>query len=193
MNSLKSFSDNDLVQLAQSGRSDAEEELIARYKKKACICARKFYILGGDDEDLIQEAMIGLLNAVRTFDVMNGACFGTYSEKCIKARLIDVISLKRYTAFFSLEERAAYDTEPFSVNDPESIILDKENEDEFAKKIRTGLSSYEQTVLDRYLQGMSCQEIADTLNKAVSSVYNAIQRIRSKISASIFSGDSGTL
>ena len=58
------FSDQDLILKSHEGDRASEEELIKRYRQKVRICARRFYLLGGDDEDLLQEGMIGLLHAV---------------------------------------------------------------------------------------------------------------------------------
>ena len=52
------YSDQDLIFGVRSGDRCAEEELLKRYRQKVRICARRFYLLGGDDEDLLQEGMI---------------------------------------------------------------------------------------------------------------------------------------
>jgi len=190
MRNFNSLSDNDLIILSRQGSEPAEEELISRYKRKATICARKFYILGGDDEDLLQEAMLGLLKAVRTFDDEKGATFSTYAETCIRRRLMDVINLKRYTEFISTEDQTCSSEEPVCDNDPETLLIENERYEELMSSIKTSLSVYELKVLDLYLSGMNCQDISVELSKAVGSVYNAVQRIRSKTGAKLFVGDS---
>lgn len=188
-----SLSDNDLIVLSRQREENAEEELISRYKRKAAICARKFYILGGDDEDLLQEAMLGLLKAVRTFDDEKGATFSTYAETCIRRRLMDVISMKRYTEFISTEDQTREVEEPVCDNDPETLLIENEHYEEIMDSIKETLSSYEQKVLSLYLSGMTCQDISVELSKAIGSVYNAVQRIRSKIGAKLFVGDSSVV
>ena len=82
------FSDLELHAMYLSGDADAGNELVLRYRRLVKICIRPYFLAGGDSEDLLQEGMIGLLNAVRSFKPALGTSFNTYAEKCIKSRLI---------------------------------------------------------------------------------------------------------
>ena len=75
--------DSELRQLAVAGDTAAEEELIERYAKLVRICARPYFLAGGDSEDLTQEGMLGLLSAIRNYDESGGASFRTFAEICI--------------------------------------------------------------------------------------------------------------
>lgn len=189
MDDFRLFDDSELVIKASDGNEAAEEELVRRYKRKVSICSRKLFLLGGDDEDLNQEGMLGLLKAIRTYIPEKGASFSTYAEKCIRSKLADAISFRKYMEYLPLDEPLLEDSSDAD-NDPETLIIENEHYEEFVSSIRNCLSSYERSVLDIYLQGRSCSEIAGILNKPVLSVYNAIQRIRSKISAYVLTGDS---
>ena len=68
------YSDETLCTLAASGDRIAEEVLVLRYNRLVRICARPFFLTGGDSDDLIQEAMIGLLKAIREFDSSKAGC-----------------------------------------------------------------------------------------------------------------------
>ncbi len=170
-----------LLRLCKEGDRLAEEELIRRYMRKVRICSRRFYLLGGDDEDLVQEGTIGLLNAVRSYEEGNGASFNTYAEKCILSRLIDAIHFKGYAAFESPEDMDLPE-EISSGSDPEEIFLANEHMQELVSQLNEKLSKYERSVLELYLKGNSYTEIADTLGKTNPSIYNAVQRIRIKLS-----------
>ena len=189
MKQYQHFSDDELLLMSSSGDQDAEEELISRYKRKVSICARRFYLFGGDNDDLIQEGTIGLLKAIRTFNPEKGVSFSSYAEVCIRSKLLDAISFRKYTGFLSLDEPDLSDSS-FSDNNPETLFIENEHYEEFVASLKDRLSAYERSVLDMYLQGMNYNELSDQLNKPVASVYNAIQRIRLKLSAHIDKGDS---
>ena len=184
MKEYQSFSDDDLLLMSADGDQIAEEELVERYKRKVAVCSRKYYLFGGDNDDLLQEGMLGLLKAIRTYKPGKGASFNTYAEVCIRSKLLDAVSFKRYTEFLSLDE-TDLDESSFCANDPETMLIENERDEEFLLRIKSLLSPYESKVLDLYLQGLNCTELAENLNKSVTSVYNAVQRIRSKLAQAL--------
>ena len=56
--------DEALCAQVASGDRIAEEMLVMRYTRLVRVCARPYFLVGGDSEDLIQEGMMGLLTAV---------------------------------------------------------------------------------------------------------------------------------
>ncbi|MDO5444475.1 MAG: sigma-70 family RNA polymerase sigma factor [Eubacteriales bacterium] len=189
MKQYQNYNDDELLLMSSSGDQDAEEELITRYKRKVSICARRFYLFGGDNDDLIQEGTIGLLKAIRTFDPGKGVSFSSYAEVCIRSKLLDAISFRKYSGFLSLDEPDLSDSS-LCDNNPETLFIENEHYEEFVASLKDRLSAYERSVLDMYLQGMNYNELSEKLNKPVASVYNAVQRIRLKLSAHIDKGDS---
>lgn len=157
----------------------SEEELVKQYAKKVLILSRSFFLVGGDKDDLYQEGLIALLSAIRSYDPDKGASFSTYAESCIKRRLIDTIGNSRYSGFLSLDD---FEFDDIQVS-PEESFIENEAYKDLLRDIKSKLSRYESNVLDLYLSGYSHSEIADKLGKPVESVYNAIQRIRQKITA----------
>ena len=91
MKELKTISDEKLLRQIQSGNDDAMECLLERYRDMVRKEARRFFLAGGDEEDLIQEGMLGLLKAIRTYDASKEASFRTYAEVCIRSRLYSVL------------------------------------------------------------------------------------------------------
>ena len=85
------FSDEDLCRQAALGDRLAEEILAVRYHRLVRICARPYFLAGGDSEDLIQEGMMGLLSAIREFAPEKGSSFRTYAETCIRNRILSAI------------------------------------------------------------------------------------------------------
>ncbi len=188
------YSDNELIALVRAGNDLAEEELAERYSKLVRICARPYFLVGGDSEDLIQEGMLGLLSAIRRYDPTGNASFKTYAEQCIRNRLITAIeSASRFKHtplndgvsfeyFMSQESNSLRPTyEDSFTRQTEDQVLAKECEEEIFIGQTKLLSKLEGEVLGMYLAGMSYKEIAAQMDKPVKSIDNAVQRIRKKI------------
>lgn len=175
-----SISDEELVSYGRNNDSSAEEELVRRYMKKVRICARRFFLLGGDNDDLIQDGMLGLLQAIRTFSEDTGTSFNTYAESCIRNRLIDAVGFSGYSGFLSSEEIDLSDYESPSGN-PENELIEIESYNEKLALFKKHLSRYEKSVLMLFLKGYSCSDISSETGKSMRSVYNCIQRIRFKL------------
>ena len=184
-------SDKQLILLARNGDELAEEILAKRYGKLVRICARQFFLVGGDGEDLIQEGMLGLLNAIRKFDPERDASFKTFAERCIRNRLLTAVEsanrmkndpLNKGLSLESLEkeEDGSARSEQLSARCPEDIILEREQVTEIRAEYKKRLSKFETEVLERYLDGLSYREIAALMGKSEKSIDNAVQRIRKK-------------
>lgn len=178
------YSDNELIHLARNGSDFAEEMLAKRYSLLVRICARQFFLVGGEPEDLIQEGMLGLLSAIRKYDVNGEASFKTYAERCIRNRLVSTIEganrLKNAPLNQGLSLEALNEAEEHFSRLPEDIILEKERLAELQTGKLSVLSEYESQVLRFYLDGLSYREIAERLSKSEKSIDNAVQRIRRK-------------
>ena len=61
-------SDDRLAVMAQQGDLDAEETLMRKYKETVRKKSKMYYMAGADEDDIVQEGMIGLLKAIRQFD-----------------------------------------------------------------------------------------------------------------------------
>lgn len=196
------LTDNELQALAVQGDSAAENELAIRYRRLVRICARPYFLAGGDSEDLIQEGMMGLLAAVREYNSELGTTFKTYAELCVKRRILSAVkSASRLKHAFlndgvSLEEilseesqtLTAYSVEAFS-RAPEEQVLARESKNDFISTYSRFLSRFEIQVLDHYLDGLSYSEIAEECGKTPKSVDNAVQRIRNKLARHLNLGD----
>jgi RNA polymerase sporulation-specific sigma factor len=176
--------DETLALLAQKGIVKAEETLVAKYVSLVRVCARPYFLSGGDSEDLIQEGMLGLLSAVRHYTPGRGAAFKTYAELCIRRRIYSAIrkfaspvgvpeqQYTRQSAWFDFQDE---------VRDPEALLIDREKSDEFLKGFFAELSGLERNILRLYLKGTAYREIARKTGKSTKSVDNAIQRVRHKL------------
>ena len=187
------LSDVDLLSLASSGENKAEEALAERYMRLVRACARPLFLAGGDSEDLIQEGMFGLLNAIRQFDPGTGVQFHTFAEHCIRMRLLSAVrSASRLKHLplndgLSLEQLSEDPGAQLSASleifrrSPEDLVLARESKEELYAVFAQCLSKMERQVLERYLDGLSYREIAQELKKDEKSIDNAVQRIRRKL------------
>ena len=198
---LERHSDEALCALAASGNREAEEVLVARYHRVVRTCARPFFLIGGDSEDLTQEGMVGLIKAVREYDAAKEASFRTFAEICIRSRLYSVLRAAARDKHSPLNQSVPLDT-PFldsnsytsgtshlAQRNPEEFLIDREHTAALLAGVRKQLSEFEAKILGYYLDGLSCREIAETVGKPPKSVDNAVQRIRRKVARQLQSGD----
>ena len=198
---LDQCSDETLCQLVAGGSREAEEALVTRYNRLVRTCARPFFLVGGDSEDLTQEGMVGLLKAVREYDASKEASFRTFAEICIRNRLYSVLRAAARDKHMALNQSVPLDTPFFDANsytsgtsslaqcNPEDFLIDREHTAALLSGVRKQLSDFEAEILGYYLDGLSCREIAGTVGKPPKSVDNAVQRIRRKVARQLLSGD----
>lgn len=187
-------SDEELVISAKNGDDGAMEELFNRYKGMVKAVSRSYFLVGGDTDDLLQEGMIGVYNAIETFN--GSSSFKAYTYKCVKNKIITLIKkslrhkslpLNNYVSLSGILDGDMDKTEFVvdDVSDPEEEYINRESEAELKKKIFSLLSRYEKEIFLLYLQGYSYDDISIKTKKKVKSIDNALQRIRKKISTNV--------
>lgn len=196
INDYSQYTDEELLRLSAEGDGSAGSELARRYRPLIRRCTRPYYLLGGDNEDLIQEGMIGLVHSMQSFEEEGGASFRAYAELCIKRRIIDAIKaagrLKHMplNTGLSLDElgedesagKGALTKLSYSPS-PEELLIEREDKKNLYRFSRALLSPLERRVMDCYLEGLSYEEISLRCGKPTKSVDAALQRIRKKLSA----------
>lgn len=177
-----------------------QEILIRRYAGLVRACTRPMYLAGGDREDLWQEGMIGLLEAIRAYEPEKGS-FSAFAAICIRRQAVSAVraadagkhqplnaSVPFQVSSFGSQGPAVYRTEE---QDPEDVVIGQEMSAAFWGRLDSALSRLEKKVLEAYLQGLSYHEIAQKLRRTPKSVDNAIQRIRQKAERCRKNGDNG--
>lgn len=178
----RTLDDNSLIALI--GRDEAAySELISRNIGTVRRIAHLYSSNTADCDDLISEGIVGLLNAVRTFDGCRGASFSTYVYTCVNNRILT--ALKKSSRIIKCEENIDELDLGGSVS-PESILIDREELGEVFSMIEKGLSKTEKSVFEEYLSGRSYQEIADKLGLSLKSVDNALARVRRKLRSKLW-------
>ena len=196
------LTDEQIISQIKEGDEQALSFLLDKYKDLVNSKVGKYFIIGAEREDIIQEGMIGLYKAIRGFDHCKQNTFKTFANLCIERQLITAIKSSNrqkhmpLNSYLSLNT-SAYDNdedgteliETFEVDtieDPLETIMKKESFDEIQKTMHKSLSKFEEQVLDRYIQGESYEIIAKRFDTPVKSVDYAILRIRKKAIKNLF-------
>lgn len=198
------YSDEELMIRLRDGETDIMDFIMNKYKNLVKSKAQSMYILGADNDDLIQEGMIGLFKAVRDFDSGRDASFFTFADLCISRQMYTAVQASRrkkhipLNTYVSLYATARENPERSeddmalvnmlalkSEQSPEEMLIDKENVEQLEKTIEKELSGFEKQVLDLYLTGMRYTQIAKVLGRDEKSTDNALQRIKTKLKKAI--------
>ena len=189
------MTDEQLVGIIKNGDKKALEFLLGKYRELVSMKANRFFIIGAEKDDIIQEGFWGLYKAIQAFDPEKQNSFKTFANLCIERQLITVIKTSNrqknipLNSSFSLNTSAYDENDDISVldildaktaEDPLETIIKREYYQSVESKIDKNLSKFEKDVLNRYVQGKSYVDIANSLEAPIKSVDNAIQRIRKK-------------
>lgn len=184
---LEHLTDEALCRLAREGNDQAEHILVIRYLRLVRSCARPFFLAGGDSDDLLQEGMLGLLKAIREYVPGRDASFLTFADLCIHRSIYSALKAANSEKHSPLNESVPLNPSLFDANasfapvDPEELMIEREKAAAMLEEVRKQLSDFEVKILGYYLDGLTCREISETVNKPPKSVDNAIQRIRRKV------------
>ena len=188
------LTDEQIISQIKEGDEQALSFLLDKYKDLVNSKVGKYFIIGAEREDIIQEGMIGLYKAIKGFK--------TFANLCIERQLITAIKSSNrqkhmpLNSYLSLNTSAYEDDEDGTelietfevdtIEDPLETITKQESFDEIQKAVNKSLSKFESQVLEKYMQGDSYEIIAKRLDTPVKSVDNAIQRIRKKAIKNLF-------
>lgn len=192
--------DEELVMLAHEGNPEAVDFLMEKYKPLVRKKARALFLIGGENDDLIQEGMIALFKALREYDPSKESSFGGFASVCVGRHLCNVIKcanrlknvpLNSYVSIYapagspheSNRETVGDTLQPQELMNPEDILIDKENVTDLESAMEEQLSPFEKRVVELYMDGKDYQQIAEILKKSAKSIDNALQRIKKKLNS----------
>ncbi len=174
--------DIELVAHINSGEYAYLQVLINRYMPLVISFASHYRASGLDTDDFIQEGILAIFSAVKTYDCEK-ASFKTFVTLCIK-RAMNAALLRTVGASKHVPEDLILPIDDVDIadqNSPEDILIQKESYTDLEKSIKEQLSQFEYQVLCEFLAGNSYVQIAETLSVSTKSVDNALKRIRFKI------------
>ena len=196
LDSFHILTDEQLVKMSREGSETAQEILIEKYKGLVRQISSSYFMVGADNDDVVQEGMIGLFKAITKFDKDRAASFKTFAETCINSQILTAIKGANRMKHQPLNEAISIDKEledeastfidvipDLSENEPEAQLISQEIMRNFSDEIHASLSKLELKVLTEKLQGFEYDEIAEHLGKTPKQVDNALQRIKKKILA----------
>ena len=197
------LTDEEIILQIKNGDEKALTFLLDKYKDLVNMKVGKYFLIGAEKEDIVQEGMICLYKAIKNFDKSKQNTFKTFANMCIERQLITAIKTSNRQKHMPLNSYLSLNTSAYdnddensvelmdtfnndSVEDPLETIMKKEYYEQVQKSMDESLSKFEKQVLDRFIKGESYNIIAQKLNSPIKSVDNAIQRIRKKAIKNLF-------
>lgn len=194
--------DEELILRLRDGEEAIMDYILNKYKNLVRKYARNMYILGAEEQDLIQEGMIGLFRAIKDYDCGRDASFFTFADLCISRKMYNAIEaskcakhtpLNNYVSLYASNDEEKKDGKTIfmdllsagEISNPENLLIDRENVERIETLVEQELSSFEKKVFDLYITGMKYGQIAKVLGRDEKSTDNALQRIKSKLKKAI--------
>ena len=191
------MTDEQLISRLRGGEKPIMDFLMEKYKGLVRQKAKAMYLWGGENDDLIQEGMIGLFKAVEDYEPDAGASFYSFAELCISRQMYTAIKasqrkkhlpLNSYVSLYTSGKREdgkealplAETIEAGAESNPEELLLNTEYANAFEEELKDQLSKLENRVLYQHLMGMDYLKIAEVMDKSPKAIDNALQRIKGK-------------
>lgn len=195
MDSYNRKTDEELLRRMHNGDKKVIDYLMVKYKNLVRKKAKALFLIGADNDDLIQEGMIGLFKAIRDYQEEKDSSFYHFAEICISRQMYTAMEASQRKKHAALNSYVSLDEEPdndgqipltevlqsLTNGNPEDMVIDQENVEAFQKKIEKCLSKMEKEVLALTLQGLDYHQVAQIMDKSPKSIDNALQRIKGKL------------
>lgn len=167
-----------------------------KYKEIVKIKSRYYYMAGADEDDVVQEGMIGLLKAIRQYDPEKEVSFATFAGVCITRQIISAIRMadrekhKVLNTSVSLSKPVGGEEEDVTLADtlmvsggesPEALLVVKDLAYYIMHNEGNVFSEFEMQVLNEMVRDNDYEKIARRLKRSSKSVDNAMQRIKKKV------------
>jgi len=172
--------------------------LIRRYTGFVRLKASSYFLAGGDNDDLLQEGLIGLYKAVRDFRTDKETSFRSFAELCVTRQIITAIKTATRFKHAPLNQYVSFSHTPAgqdaegectlgdalpgpAVQEPPVMVISTEELQSLVFSLGSGLSSLEADALRLYLEGASYEDMAEQLGCDTKTIDNALQRVKRKI------------
>ena len=194
------LTDEQIVDLTRKGNKEALNYLIDKYTELVSMKVSKYFIVGAERDDIMQEGLIGLFKAIKCYSEEKQTSFKTFANLCVERQLQTAIKSSNRQKHMPLNSYISLNMSAYDENEDTSLIevlnsktmedpLDTLTKKEYYKfvedRIDENLSDFEKQVLHRFTRGESYAQIAEGLDTQAKAIDNAIQRIRKKTMKSI--------
>ena len=179
--------------LAKKGDEYAIEQIIKEYKWIVYYESRIFFNV--EKEDLLQEGLIGLYNAINDYDESKNSSFVNFATLCVSRKMISYIKMRNrkkrsvINNSVSIYQPLNDDSKLILINlirnlnsdDPYTVLRSKEKLNDLESFLLSKLSEVDFKSYWLFLNGYSYKEIAVELNINEKSIDNALHRARKKL------------
>lgn len=171
-----------LISQAKQGDQQAIEKIVAQYKGLVRSYANKFYLVGGDKDDLLQEGMLGLFYAITNYNEDKGS-FPSFVSLCVLRQILDAVRSHNGVKNKPLQNHVDLDmAKDFTDGStPLEALIEKEYFASIKTLMDTKLSPFEKSVLTLFAEGFSYEDIALKTGKTYKAIDGALQRARRKL------------
>lgn len=201
MVSYKDMTDEQLICKYRDGDKQIMDYLMEKYKNLVRKEANAMFLLGGENDDLIQEGMIGLFKAIQDYNTEKEASFHGFAKLCVTRQMYSAIEasnrkkhspLNSYISLYDKDEdqgRLIDQMEATGESNPEELFISQEYAEVLEQKLQDSLSQLEKRVLYLHVLGFDYKTIGKLLDKSDKTVDNALQRIRGKMTKILEKGE----
>lgn len=201
MRTYENMTDEELISKYRDGDKQIMDYLMEKYKNLVRKEANAMFLLGGENDDLIQEGMIGLFKAIQDYNEEKEASFYTFARLCVTRQMYSAIEaskrkkhspLNSYISLYDNDEDQGSlidQMEASEESNPEELFISQEYAEVLERKLKDSLSDLEKRVLYMYVSGFDYRTIAKLLDKSDKTVDNALQRIRGKMTKILEKGE----
>lgn len=190
---------------AKQGDELAIEEIINEFRPMLKALCRQYFLTGMDGDDLMQEAMLGLIQAINLFDSSKNDNFKTFVRLCAQSKLLSAYKRQNRQKCLLLNSAIGIDSEGALINGDESGLIVAVSDQDFvadmmkresnharAVVIKSLLDDDDYRILQKYLLGYKYDEIAlfmHITSKKVDNRLQAIKRILTKNKDKVLKGE----
>lgn len=172
-----------LLEPARLGDEAAHKALVEEYGWHVARLARPFFLPGAEKEDLLQEGMMGLVQAIQTFDPSYGRSFLDHATLWIRNALLRAVraaTRKKHQMLSQAAQLVEFDQSATGTWDPTSMVDLRMAVEDLVGRLRNSLTELEYTSLMGRISGYTVKEIGAGQNVSVKQVENALFRARQK-------------
>ena len=190
--------DEELVlQFQQLDQSQLITTLLVRYKYKIRHLCRAYFLQGADQEDLLQEAYLGLFKAMRDYKPEKGVSFAVFALLCMKRQVITAVKQSTRQKHLPLNQAISLNKPLYPEdnsgrvledllsirgnNHPKEEYLLGELLREVRQSFQMQFSKFEAELMALYFEGHTFAEMAQLLGVHEKSVTNGIYRVQKKL------------
>jgi len=168
---LFNYNDYELLYMASDDSVEAIDILLKKYRYLVLRIIKDFKIEQNKKEDFLQEGLLMVNKAIKTYKINSKMTFTKYVEMLVNHRFIDMLRKKQNEKIMPLE-----DFEYIYVAAETPKILAESSIYDY-----TGLSKLEQKIYNlRFLEGKTYKEISELLGMNIKQIYSAVDRIKKK-------------